>query len=223
MQRYCHKTTDVNRSTVEVIGPKPADCRRRETVTDNAEKRVRAPTEKGRLYQKQLYGEKRVKCMKKLERLMRSIDPLLESDEHVGEIRTKLLEIDHVFYEVVDSHGKYHKLIEDASERVDSSKWMNDQDALVFSFKKHVDECLDEFHKTTNIDQHSIDVERNEIDNTSQWSQSHKKHQSVLEQSRILPALPNYPQLAPELQQNENIPQHHTEFRPPPLDKYSHF
>ena len=70
-------------------------------------------------------------------------------------MRSELHEVDHLFSEVLASHAKYHSLIDSFEERQESSKWMNDNDAIVFEFKSYVNNWIND--STTNgLRQHDV-------------------------------------------------------------------
>ena len=166
--------------------------------------RVRVVTQKSLEYQRKLHNDNRLKSMKRLHRLMRSMDPLFESAEHVGEIVQKLLQVDHLFFEVMESHGKYHTLIDDIEERKNSSKWMDENDTLVFGFKKFANERLSEFNKLVECSRRmSIDEAREGEINLNQTSNNRHEH------SRLLPGIPDTGAGAPEIPEYDvKLPTH---------------
>ena len=94
--------------------------------------------------------------MKKVFRLAERMQSLFVNVDNIETVKQILLEMDLCFAEVMESHGKYHILVDDLNEREVSFKWMNDQDTHVFAVKqaanlwlsdvqrKHVDPALRE-------------------------------------------------------------------------------
>ena len=114
------------------------DVRKRSNARGDNVGRFRVMTEKGVGNQKTTHIENRDRATKRLNCLMRSIDELVKNNGSVGEIKDGMIQVDHIFAEVTDSHGKYHAIIDNEEERKKSSKWMNDYDGTVFGFKSYV-------------------------------------------------------------------------------------
>ncbi len=132
--------------------------------------RIRVSTERGVEYNKSLHDKNRRRAMKNVKRIATSIEPLFNSDDNAVTVKKKLLEIDYHFAEAVESHGKYHILVNDKSEREDSSMWMNDQDSMVFEIKRCANNWLKDIEKQL---QENTSITRSKSEHTQQ----HKKQQ----------------------------------------------
>ena len=158
-------------------------ARKRMSATGNEHvSRMRILTEKGLEYQRGLYDSNRKTTMKAVERKILSLNLLVENVANVNQVQKELMELDHMFSEVIEWHGKYHILIDDYEERDESSRWMNDNDNAVFNIKQYVNKWLeskivDNFHQ-------EITTERKE-----NYPPCHDD-MNVTRQSRVLPKVP---------------------------------
>lgn len=109
--------------------------------------RLRIPTQEGREYQMNVHDWNRTTGMKKITKLMQSVRPLNGSYESAERVQRDLQKINQLFSEVVASHGKYHRLKETFSEQEQSSKWMNDLDAMVFEFNQSANRWLTNYEE----------------------------------------------------------------------------
>ncbi len=176
--------------------------------------RFRIMTAKGVENQKKVHNDNRVRAMRRVSRTIRSIDKLLNDYSNVENVKGSLLEVDHLFSDVMESHGKYHALIDDYEERQESSKWMNDNDAVVFGFKSFANKWVSDFNKKQNESNDLRNSNRNFV--TTQMHQNNNENNNITsktfnkEHSRLLPGIPNVD--APEFVQTDS--RHHV--YPPP-------
>ena len=115
------------------VGDGNKDVRMRDTAAGG---RFRIGTEHGVEFFRALHLKNRKGAMKEVFRLAERMQSLFENVENIETVKQILLEMDLCFAVVMESHGKYHILIDDLKEREVSSKWMNDQDAHVFAVKQ---------------------------------------------------------------------------------------
>ena len=175
-------------------GLKNGDVRKRDTGEGEIG-RIRVLTAKGAEDQRKTHHDNRVRAMRRLNRTMRSIDILLKDNSNVEQVKGEMLEVDHIFSEVMESHGKYHALIDDYEERQESSKWMNDNDATVFGFNRFVNKWITDSnvqHDTVEVN-HNYQTSRKKSSKPS--SQNHRNDNIMSqtinkEHSRLLPDIP---------------------------------
>ena len=227
---YPHHTLDnfLDHSVVMADrGLENGDVRKRDFAEGGEPGRFRTLTEKGLANQRKLHDSNRVKAMKRLNRLLRSTDELFKDYANVDKVKHQLLEVDRLFSDVMESHGKYHVLIDDHEERQNSSKWMNDNDATVFGFRDYVNKWINEYNKQHG-ERNAHENRRSDTrSNFEMQTQQEKLNEHTLqcfnnEHSRLLPNIPAFiPRVnAPDLQQIHSTVQHTPPPPPPPPHVY---
>ena len=177
-----------------VEGLENGDVRKRVTAYGGDEHelgRFRCMTAKGAENKRKTHSDNRIRAMRRLNRMFRTIDPLLNDVSNLERVRGEMLEADKLFSEVLDEHGKYHALIDDQKERQKSSKWMNDNDEIVFGFKSFVNKWInDNIHTTTQYKQNNETNLQNQTQLNINEHMNTTSHTLNKDQSRLLPVLP---------------------------------
>ena len=180
------------------------DVRKRVSGTEGEEnRRFRVQTQLGVEYNKPLHDKNRKRSKKRIEHIAKSLDPLFNSYDNVEMVKGKLLELDQNFADLIESHGKYHILINDSREREESSMWMNDIDNFVFGFKQFANDWLKKSVTQTLLNENRS-VTGNELEQTDQELQKQQLQQ--LQQQHY-----EYEQQFQQQQQQQQSQQKHFE------------
>ncbi len=152
------------------------EVRMREDSTVRGNARLRVTTERGMQYNKSLHENNRKRAMKNVIRIAKIMEPLYRSQENVEVIEQKLLEIDMHFSEAVESHGKYHILLNDYMEREESSMWMNDMDSMTFEIKQYANNWLKDINERLRLPSRSDHDTQQQVQQQQQQQQVHQQH-----------------------------------------------
>ena len=136
-------------------------ARKRDKAEGGETGRFRILSENGLNYQRGLHSSNRTKAMRKVNRMLKYTNELMKDPANIDKVKDQLLEVDKLFSEVMEAHGKYHTLIDGHDDRLKSSKWMNDNDAVVFGFRSFTNKWISKHNEhqnepDSNADRHML-------------------------------------------------------------------